>query len=279
MGFISSGGVNLYFEDDGAGPPILFLHEFAAELHSWRCQVENLRNNYRCITFNARGYPPSDVPGLPDEYGEEHSVSDALRVLDALGIESAHLVGASMGAAVALHVARQHPGRVKSLVLISIGSGSSEAQRPRYLQRMKALGELLGREGVPALAARISEGEARQQLKRKRPDAWAEATQRLAQLSGAGLINTLNQVQLRRPPLSAFDESLRCMRTPTLLVAGDQDTEVIGATLHLRSTIPGAGLRVYPWSGHTLNIEEHESLNSDLQAFLQQHSQFSEERS
>ena len=55
-------GINLYYEETGTGTPLVFVHEFAGDCRSWHLQVRFLARRYRCIAFNARGYPPSDVP-------------------------------------------------------------------------------------------------------------------------------------------------------------------------------------------------------------------------
>ena len=90
-------GVRLYFEEVGAGTPLLFLHEFAADHSNWEPQLRYFARRHRCIAYAARGYTPSDVPASPDLYSYVHFYTDALAVLDHLGIASAHFVGLSMG--------------------------------------------------------------------------------------------------------------------------------------------------------------------------------------
>src|SRR5271163_2427648 len=62
MPYAESSGVKLYFEETGTGHPIIFVHEFGADYRQWETQVRWYSREYRCVTFNARGYPPSDVP-------------------------------------------------------------------------------------------------------------------------------------------------------------------------------------------------------------------------
>src|SRR3954462_6760929 len=96
-------GVRLHVEETGAGCPVLFVHEFAGDHRSWEPQVRSLSRRYRCVTYAARGYPPSDVPADPTAYSQDLAVADALAVLDHLGIELVHVVGLSMGAFCTLH--------------------------------------------------------------------------------------------------------------------------------------------------------------------------------
>src|SRR6516225_3906412 len=89
--------VRLYYEETGSGSPMLFVHEFAGDHRSWEPQVREFARRHRCVTYNARGYPPSDVPAEPDRYSQQRAVADAVAVLDHLGIDRAHVVGLSMG--------------------------------------------------------------------------------------------------------------------------------------------------------------------------------------
>src|SRR5436190_20519641 len=96
-------GVRLFFEESGSGVPIIFVHEFAGDGRSWQSQVRHFSPRYRCIAFNARGYPPSDVPDLPEKYSQDRARDDIKAVADALGIDQAHIVGLSMGGFATLH--------------------------------------------------------------------------------------------------------------------------------------------------------------------------------
>ena len=103
-------GVELYYEETGSGDPILFLHEFGGHHLSWEPQVRYFSRRYRCITYAARGWPPSDVPEIADAYSQARAADDAADVLQGLGITRAHLVGLSMGATAALEFGIRHPG-------------------------------------------------------------------------------------------------------------------------------------------------------------------------
>src|SRR5438270_12993188 len=90
-------GVKLYYEETGSGPPIVFVHEFAGDCRSWEQQVRYFARRYRCITYNARGYPPSEVPPDDAGYFQDRARDDIRAVLDGLRIDSAHFVGLSWG--------------------------------------------------------------------------------------------------------------------------------------------------------------------------------------
>ena len=78
--------VNLFYEETGQGLPLIFVHEFAGDYASWHLQVRFFSRRYRTIVYNARGYPPSDVPDDPGAYSQDLAVDDIVGVLDHLGI-------------------------------------------------------------------------------------------------------------------------------------------------------------------------------------------------
>ena len=96
-------GVRIHYEECGSGAPIVFVHEFAGDLRSWEPQLAHFSRRYRCIAYNARGYPPSDVPESFERYSQESARDDILAVMDALGIQHAYVVGLSMGGFATLH--------------------------------------------------------------------------------------------------------------------------------------------------------------------------------
>ena len=108
---VANDSVRLYFEEAGSGTPILFLHEFAADHTNWEPQMRYFSRAHRVIAYSARGYTPSDVPPSADAYTYKHFYTDALAVLDHLGIAKAHFVGLSMGSYSSLHVALNAPAR------------------------------------------------------------------------------------------------------------------------------------------------------------------------
>src|SRR5580693_9394082 len=62
MPYVEANGAKLYFEESGQGYPIIFIHEFASDIRGWEPQLRHFSRGYRCIAYNARGYPPSDIP-------------------------------------------------------------------------------------------------------------------------------------------------------------------------------------------------------------------------
>lgn len=124
MPHVDAQGARLYVQETGRGYPIIFVHEFGADHREWETQVRYFSRAYRCITYNARGYPPSDVPEDPELYGWEFSVEDIAAVMRGTGIDRAHVVGLSMGGYAALQFGLRYPGKASAIVAAGAGSGS-----------------------------------------------------------------------------------------------------------------------------------------------------------
>ena len=122
-------GIKLYYEEVGSGIPIVFVHEFAGDLRSYEMQMRYFGQRYRCIAYNARGYPPSDVPNDGESYSQERARDDIRSVLDALKIDKAHIVGLSMGGFATLHFGFTYPDRARSLVIAGCGYGATPDKR------------------------------------------------------------------------------------------------------------------------------------------------------
>src|ERR687886_1673162 len=131
-------GVRLYYEEAGAGDPIVFVHEFAGDYRSYETQLRFFARRYRCIAFNARGYPPSDVPQDWQQYSQERARDDIRDVLDGLGIAKAHIVGISMGGFATLHFGFAYPERARSLVVAGCGYGAQPDKRQQFAEEAEA---------------------------------------------------------------------------------------------------------------------------------------------
>jgi pimeloyl-ACP methyl ester carboxylesterase len=261
-------GVALYAETTGAGAPLLFIHEFAGDHRSWEPQVRFFSGGYRCITYAARGYPPSEVPGDGAAYSQERAVADAVAVLDGLGVDRAHVVGLSMGGFTALHLTLRHPARVVSAVVAGTGYGAQPERSEAFRAECEAIAAAFETEGAQRVAARYAVGPARVQFQNKNPRRWAEFAAALAGHSALGAALTMRGVQAARPSLYGLRDELAQVRTPVLLVAGDEDEGCLEPALMLKRTIPTAGLAILPRTGHTANLEEPDVFNGLVDRFL-----------
>jgi pimeloyl-ACP methyl ester carboxylesterase len=268
MPHAQSPGAKLYYEETGSGHPLLFVHEFAGDYRSWEAQVRFFSRRYRCITYNARGYAPSDVPDDVNSYRQEQQADDAAAVLDHLEIERAHVVGLSMGAFATLHFGLRHPKRASALVTAGIGSGAPKELRQRFQADALAGAERFERLGSAAVAEAMALGPARVQLQNKDPRGWEEEKRYLAEHPAKGAALTLRGYQATRPSLYDLAEPIARMTIPTLIVAGDEDEPCLDASLWLKRQMPYSGLAFLPKTGHCVNLEEPDAFNRLVLDFL-----------
>jgi pimeloyl-ACP methyl ester carboxylesterase len=261
-------GVMLHTEAVGSGDPILFIHEFAGDHRTWEPQIRRFCRSHRCITYAARGYLPSRVPADAGAYSQQHAVDDAVAVLDAHAVSEAHVVGISMGGFCGLHLAMAHPRRVRSLAAAGTGYGAKPAEAQRFGTECDAIADRIDSVGMGEFALEYMSGPSRVQLQNKDPRSWREYTDWLAEHSAAGSAATMRGVQRERPSLYALEAELAAIAAPVLILAGDEDDGCLETSVWLKRVIPRAGLAVLAKSGHTLNIEEPDLVNTLLADFL-----------
>jgi pimeloyl-ACP methyl ester carboxylesterase len=230
----ASDGTQLYVEESGTGTPVVFVHEYAGDYRSWEPQMRHFSRQHRCVTYSQRGYPPSDVPSDPGRYSQDIARDHVIAVLDALGIDRAHVVGHSMGAYTAPHVGAQYPQRCLSVTAAGCGWGSSA--------------DLAECETMKALAA----------------DSWSESARMLSEHSADGHAHTMLNLQLKRPTLWEMEADLKQFQVPLLVIVGDDDDLCLEGSVYLKRTVPGAALLVIPRAGHTINSEEPAAVNAAL---------------
>jgi pimeloyl-ACP methyl ester carboxylesterase len=261
-------GVRLHYEETGEGSPLIFVHEFAGDCRSWEPQVRHFSRRFRCITYNARGYPPSDVPEDPALYAQAHARDDIKAVLDHLGIAEAHVVGLSMGGFATLHFGLAYPALARSLTVAGCGYGAEPDKREAFRAEAEATARRLETEGMEAFAKDYAAGPARVQLQNKDRRGWTEFAAMLAGHSSLGSALTMRGVQKERPSLWDLEAAMRAMTVPTLIITGDEDDNCLLPGLLMKRAIRSSGLAVIPKSGHAINLEEPEAFNRAITDFL-----------
>jgi pimeloyl-ACP methyl ester carboxylesterase len=263
-------GVRLYYEEAGSGFPIIFVHEFAGDYRSYEPQLRHFARSYRCVAYNARGYPPSDVPEDQEKYSQERARDDIRAVLDALDIEKAHIVGISMGGFATLHFGIEYPERARSLVIGGCGYGAEPAKRTQFQDESEAAAKRFETLGAEATAAGYALGPTRVQFQNKDPRGWEEFRRMLAEHSARGSTLTLRGVQKRRRSLYELIDQMKRLTVPTLVMSGDEDDPCIEASIMMKRAIPAAGLVMLPRTGHAVNLEEPALFNLFLDQFFHQ---------
>jgi pimeloyl-ACP methyl ester carboxylesterase len=263
-------GVRLYYEETGTGRPVIFVHEFAGDLRSWEPQLRRFGQRYRCVAFNARGYPPSDVPESPSAYSQTRAADDIRAVLDHLAIDRAHIVGLSMGGFATLHFGFRHPHRALSLCVAGCGYGAEPEQSARFRAEAEAIAELIKSAKMPAFAEKYADGPTRVQFENKDPRGFAEFKRMLAEHSALGSANTQLGVQRERPSLYDLVEDMKRLTVPTLVIAGDEDWPCLLPGLLMKQNIPSAALAFMPNCGHAINLEAPDQFNGIVGEFIAQ---------
>ena len=263
-------GINLHYEEAGSGTPIVFVHEFAGDSRSWEPQLRHFSRRYRTVTYNARGYPPSDVPESFESYSQGRARDDIRCVLDGLGLAKAHVVGLSMGAFASLHFGMQYPARALSITVAGGGYGAHPSQYLDFQAAARENAKIILERGMAHFAATYGHGPTRVQFQNKDPRGFAEYIQQLSEHSALGSANTNLGYQGRRPSLYDLTEEMKRIQVPTLIMAGDEEEPCLEACLLMKRCIPAAGLAILPRSGHGINLEEPALFNSLLEDFLHQ---------
>jgi pimeloyl-ACP methyl ester carboxylesterase len=256
MPFVDSKGVQFYYEEAGKGFPIVFVHEFAGDLRSWEGELRHFSRRYRCIAFNARGYPPSDVPASASQYSQAIATDDIANVMRGLGIRKAHIIGCSMGGYATLHFGLRYARMARSLTVIGAGYGSDPDKRAQFLRDTETMARRFDELGTVEAISTYQIGPARVQLANKDPRAFDQFCAEFAEHSAPGSANTLRGVQARRPTIYSLERGLRRMRVPTHIISGDEDNQCLDPGLFIKRVCRAARLTVVPATGHAVNIEE-----------------------
>jgi len=259
-------GVQLHYEVSGSGVPLVFVHEFAGDSRSWNPQVKFFARRYQVITYNARGYPPSDVPADPAAYSQDLAVEDLRGLVRHLTLPAAHFCGLSMGGYAVLHFGLRYPTLARSLVVAGCGYGSDD--QLQFRRDAEELARRIEQHGMDAVGATYAKGPTRVPFMTKDPRGWREFADALAAHSSVGSARTMQGVQARRPSVYDLRDALARLMVPTLIVNGDEDDPCLAPGLFLKRHIPAAGLLVLPRTGHTMNLEEPDMFNRAVLDFI-----------
>jgi len=270
MPYAPSKNARLYYEETGKGTPIVFVHEFSGDLRSWEDQVRHFSRHHRCIAFNARGYPPSDVPKSWTKYSQTIATDDIAAVMRHLGLRRANIIGCSMGAAATLHFGLRYPRMAQSLTLIGAGSGSDPQKRKQFLRDTATRAREFETLALQDIAKTYRNAPNRVQLLHKDPRAWREFRVRFCEHSGAGHANTLRGIQARRPSIYSLERSLRRLKVPLHVMVGDEDENALDAGVFIKRCCAAARLSVVPATGHVVNLEEAAHFHRITDEFLAQ---------
>lgn len=265
QGFVEVPGGRLWFEVEGAGPPLLLIHGGLGSLRMWDGQVPAWARHFTVIRYDTRGFGLSETDDV-----QFSNRADAVAVLDRLGHRTAHVVGQSRGGNIALDLAIEQPAVVRSLVLVAAGAGGLEGELPEGTSQppwdeMQQLWEARQWADLAELETRVW------------VDGWGQPRERVApelreQVRGWILATyeaekTEAQPQPLDPPASGrLDE----VKAPVLIIVGTADEP--GAVANARATaagLPNARLVELDGVAHMVQLEAPERIAELVLKFVQ----------
>ena len=259
---VSVNGLKIYYEIEGDGAPVVLIPGFAAGRWIWFKQTAELSRNFRVVVFDPRGVSASDKPEGPQTIGL--LADDVAHLLDTIGIESAHIVGASFGGFVAQEFALKYPAMTRKLVLCctSFGGPNHVVPAPETLQALASTKGLNSEERMRAnLLLAFTPEYVQSQVDEVDHIVRMRATNEvpehiyMSQLQAAMSFNT--------------ESRLAEIKSPTLVLSGDADIIVpVQNSRNLAAKIPGATLQIVEGGSHTFFIEQAGTFNRILEEFL-----------
>lgn len=260
-------GIEMYYEEHGSGEPLLLIMGWGGNAATWRPQIPGLAERFRVIAFDNRGVGRTSAPS--DPFSIRDLCHDTIGLMDALGVQRAHVFGISMGGMIAQEVAIGHPERVGALVLGCTTPGSSQAA---------GIDQLRG--DIDGFRETFKNGDS--------PDLewFSEFLKRLwtdhALLRSESALQDFVLSLIRFPPTphglrnqaeavdahDAFDR-LSCISAPALVITGDEDGLIDPEnSAILADLIPEAELCVFPRLRHAFHLERPDLVNPVIIDFI-----------
>jgi len=255
--FTGAGGVGIRYQVEGSGRPVLLVHGVGANLESWDEVARPLAERFAVARADLRGHGRS---GRIAECSIEDFVADVLGLLDALGFDSAHLVGFSLGGLIAQHVATAHPARVRRLALISSVAARTPEERERVLRRA----DIVRDEGIASVVAAAEDRWFTPEFKAANPERIERRLQEL-------IANDHRSYAAAYRVFAQADEGLQPERITqaTLIVTGEHDQgSNPRMARYLHDHIPGSELHILPRLRHSVLLESPELIAGLLMQFL-----------
>ena len=252
-------GLHLYYEEQGTGEPLLFIHGLGSSGMDWELQAAAFSPRYRVITLDLRGHGRSDKPAGP--YSMSQFADDAAAVLQSLNVTSAHVVGLSLGGGVAFQLAVDQPALVRSLIIVN----SAPEMVPRTCKEKLAIWQrllIVRLMGLPKMAAVLTP--------RLFPDPEHEPLRRLFAERFAQNDQPAYLASLRALIGWSVTDRLGEIKCPTLVITADQDYTPVALKEAYVAKIPDARLTVIPNAHHATPMERPEAFNAVLGEFLAQ---------
>lgn len=254
MPMLSARGETIHYEVAGSGPAVVLIHSLGANSRIWAAQIAALKDRYSLIAFDTRGHGGSSAHG---EATVAAAAGDLKALLDDLGIAACHMVGLSMGGAIALLFNAANPGILRSLVLADTFAKPPEGGAERLAATREALAYISMREFAVQYAA-----------ERLMPATPLEVQDALADMIATVPVKAYLET-MKSVLTGDFSEALAAVHVPALVIAGAYDSTVPpSAAEHLARSIPGARFKIVSDAGHLANLDNPATFTASVAEFL-----------
>lgn len=256
MPMVQVNTIRLYCEIHGTGQPLVLIHGLGSSTRDWEAQVHEFSTSYQVVTFDLRGHGQSDKPAGP--YRMAMFSADLADLLQTLGIAATHVVGLSLGGAIAFQFALDYPARVRTLTIVNSAPTLGD---PAYAQQeierrvgivqqhgMRAMGQALSANLFPKPEQASLRETFVERWAENDPEAYIEATRSMLGWDVTNRLSTLER--------------------PTLVIAADQDYSPVAVKEAYIKLIPNAQLIVMSDAHHAVPMEQPEQFNTVLRRFL-----------
>ncbi|MFT5133916.1 MAG: pimeloyl-ACP methyl ester carboxylesterase [Gammaproteobacteria bacterium] len=265
MPFITVNCVELYYEERGSGPVMLWAHGLGQTMKDWDELMSHFEDRYRVIAYDARGHGRSQILDHEDNYSQDLMIEDMLALLDTLEVDKVIVGGHSMGANVALNFAMRHPERCHAVIPVAIGTGSTEpAKWKLYWGKLARLAE---EEGIDAYVEGLRETPAWDRAL-SHPLIGERVTQSESANAPQAIANIIRGIQRKRPSIYELEDKLKALAVPTLVIFSEGDTPVVDCSKYLSKSIPGAKLAEIPASSHWIQLEMPDAFHKVVEEFV-----------
>lgn len=251
------GNIEINYEVEGAGPPVMLVHGVGTDLRSWDAVAARLAPRYRIIRLDLCGHGRSSritTCTLQD------FLDDVTAVLDAEGIAKTHLIGFSLGGMIAQAYVLDHPARIDRVAFIS----AVACRTPEELTRLIGRAKILREQGIAAVVAAAEDRWFTEAFKKANPE---RVQQRLAELQANDFPSYCAAYQVFAE--SEVGDRLPAIRHKTLIATGEHD---IGSNTrmarYMHQAIPGSTLEILPGLRHSLLIEAPDEVARLIEAHL-----------
>ena len=260
-GFLETNGARLYYEVEGSGEPVVLIHAGVANLRMWDADVAALRDAYRVIRYDTRGFGQTETDAV-----EFSNRADIAALLDHLGEESAHVVGFSRSGSIALDFALEYPDRVRSLVVGAGGISGYESPEESPAETFEVVERMFEAKDWTALADWEADywangpGQPSDRVPdiRARVHDWVLTNYQAEKEEGKPQV-------LDPPAVGRLGE----LKAPLLVVIGTLDEPGTQESMrHLAAAVRGARLETIEGVAHMINLEEPERFDALLREFL-----------